>query len=236
MTSQTVIRIEKLSFSYPDGTRALQDVSLDILCHQKVALIGPNGAGKSTLLLHFNGIFSCNGSVEVLGMKLEKKNLHAIRQKVGLVFQNPDDQLFCPTVFDDVAFGARNLGLAEDLVARRVRESLESVGLAGFEQHSAFHLSFGEKKRVSIATVLAMDSEILIFDEPTSNLDPRGKREITQLLRRIDGTQIIVTHDLGLVENLCDRVVVLSKGQKVADGTVREILSNQALLEAHGLV
>ena len=236
MTSQTVIRIEKLSFSYPDGTRALQDVSLDILRHQKVALIGPNGAGKSTLLLHFNGIFSCNGTVEVLGMKLEKKNLRAIRQKVGLVFQNPDDQLFCPTVFDDVAFGARNLGLAEDLVARRVRESLESVGLAGFEQHSAFHLSFGEKKRVSIATVLAMDSEILIFDEPTSNLDPRGKREITQLLRRIDGTQIIVTHDLGLVENLCDRVVVLSKGQKVGDGTVQEILSNQALLEAHGLV
>lgn len=235
MMADKVIQIENLSFSYPDGTPALQGVSLDILRDQKVALIGPNGAGKSTLLLHLNGIFSCNGNVQVLGMKLEKKNLKSIRQKVGLVFQNPDDQLFCPTVFDDVAFGARNLGLSETLVAQRVEKSLEAVGLAGFTHHSAFHLSFGEKKRVSIATVLAMDSEILVLDEPTSNLDPRGKKEIAQLLRKIDGTQIIVTHDLSLAKNLCDRVVVLSKGKKVADGNTEEILHNQAFLESHGL-
>lgn len=236
MTDEKAITIQDLSFAYPDGTQALQNVSLDVSRNQKVAFIGPNGAGKSTLLLHLNGVFSNNGSVKILGMKIDKKNLRSIRQKVGLVFQNPDDQLFCPTVFDDVAFGARNLGLSEQIVAERVNKSLDAVGMAGFENHSAFHLSFGEKKRISIATVLAMNSEILVFDEPTSNLDPRGKREIIQLLRRIDGTQIIVTHDLHLVENLCDRAVVLHKGQKVADGSVKDILGDHALLEAHDLV
>ena len=235
MTAEKIIQIENLSFSYPDGTPALQGVSLDILKDQKIAFIGPNGAGKSTLLLHLNGVFSCNGSVRVLGMKLEKKNLKSIRQKVGLVFQNPDDQLFCPTVFDDVAFGARNLNLSEEQVTERVTRALAEVGLVGFEHHSAFHLSFGEKKRVSIATVLAMDSEILVLDEPTSNLDPRGKKEIAQLLREIDGTQIIVTHDLSLAQNLCDRVVVLSKGKKVADGPTEQILKDQTFLEFHGL-
>lgn len=228
-------QIADLNFSYPDGTLALDGVSLDISQDEKVALIGPNGAGKSTLLLHFNGIFSSNGNVRILGMKLENQNLKSIRQKVGLVFQNPDDQLFCPTVFDDVAFGARNLGLSEELVAQRVEESLEAVGLAGFGNHSAFHLSFGEKKRVSIATVLAMDAEMLALDEPTSNLDPRAKREITNLLSRIGGTQIIVTHDLSLVRNLCDRVIVLSKGKKAADGATGEILDDLAFLESHGL-
>ncbi|NIA06416.1 MAG: ATP-binding cassette domain-containing protein [Actinobacteria bacterium] len=235
MTVEKVVQIDKLSFSYPDGTQALKDVSLEIAQGEKVALIGANGAGKSTLLLHLNGIFCRNGRVQILGMKLEKRNLKFIRQKVGLVFQNPDDQLFCPTVFDDVAFGARNLNLLEEQVTQRVTRALEAVGLAGFEHHSAFHLSFGEKKRVSIATVLAMDSEILVLDEPTSNLDPRGKKEIVQLLRKIDGTQIIVTHDLGLAKNLCDRVVVLSKGKKVADGNTEEIFHNQAFLESHGL-
>ena len=235
MTAEKVVEIEKLSFSYPDGTRALEDVSLEISQGEKVALIGANGAGKSTLLLHLNGIFRHNGSVQILGMKLEKKNLRSIRQKVGLVFQNPDDQLFCPTVFDDVAFGARNLGLSEEVVAQRVEESLEAVGLVGFGHHSAFHLSFGEKKRVSVATVLAMDSEILALDEPTSNLDPRGKKEIIKLLQKIGRTQIIITHDLNLVRSLCDRVAVMSKGKKVADGAVEEILNNQAFLECHGL-
>ena len=230
-----VVQIEKLSFSYPDGTRALDDMSLEIAKGEKVALIGANGAGKSTLLLHLNGIFCRNGCVQILGMKLEKKNLRSIRQKVGLVLQNPDDQLFCPTVFDDVAFGARNLGLSEEVVAQRVKESLEAVGLAGFGDHSAFHLSFGEKKRVSIATVLAMDSEILALDEPTSNLDPRGKKEIIKLLKKIGRTQIIITHDLNLAGSLCDRVVVISKGKKVADGAVEEILNNEILLEGHGL-
>ena len=229
------VQIENLCFSYPDGTRALEAVSLDIYQGEKVALIGPNGAGKSTLLLHLNGVFFCNGNIQILGMKPDKKNLKSIRQKVGLVFQNPDDQLFCPTVFDDVAFGARNLNLPQEQVAHRVQQALEAVGLAGFEQHSAFHLSFGEKKRVSIATVLAMDSQILALDEPTSNLDPRGKKDIVKLLRKIGGTQIIVTHDLSLVRNLCDRTVVLSKGKKVADGATEEILNDQVFLESHDL-
>ena len=235
MTREKVVQIKKLSFSYPDGTAALEDVSLDIFRDEKVALLGPNGAGKSTLLLHFNGMFSSNGNVRILGIKLEKKNVKSIRQKMGLVFQNPDDQLFCPTVFDDVAFGARNLGLSEDLVAQRVEQALGAVGLDGFEQHSAFHLSFGEKKRLSIATILAMDSEILVLDEPTSNLDPRGKKDITKLLREIGGTQIIVTHDLSLVRDLCERVIVLSKGRKVADGPTGEVLGDRGFLESHGL-
>jgi len=230
-----VIQVEDLSFSYPDGTPALEGISLEICQGEKVGLVGPNGAGKSTLLLHFNGIFSSNGNVQILGMKPEKKNIKSIRQKVGLVFQNPDDQLFCPTVFDDVAFGARNLGLSEELVAERVERALQAVGLAGLEYHSALHLSFGEKKRLSIATILAMDSEILVLDEPTSNLDPRGKKDITQLLREIGGTQIIVTHDLSLVRDLCERVIVLSKGRKVADGPTGEVLGDQGFLESHGL-
>ena len=235
MTREKVVQIKKLSFSYPDGTAALEDVSLDIFRDEKVALLGPNGAGKSTLLLHFNGMFSSNGNVRIMGMKPEKKNLKTIRQKVGLVFQNPDDQLFCPTVFDDVAFGARNLGLSEELVTERVEQALGAVGLVGFEQHSAFHLSFGEKKRLSVATILAMDSEILVLDEPTSNLDPRGKKNIIQLLQRIGGTQIIVTHDLDLARDLCERTIVLSKGRKAADGPTKDVLDDRALLESHGL-
>lgn len=230
-----VVQIESLSFSYPDGTRALEGVSLEIYEGEKIALVGANGAGKSTLLLHFNGIFSSNGKVQILGMKPDKKNLRFIRQKVGLVFQNPDDQLFCPTVFDDVAFGARNLKLPEDQVARRVELALEAVGLSGFGHHSAFHLSFGEKKRVAIATVLAMDSEILVLDEPTSNLDPRGKKDIVKLLRKIGGTQIIVTHDLDLVRDLCKRTIVLSKGRKAADRPTKEVLADRAFLESHDL-
>lgn len=234
MTGEKVVQIENLCFSYPDGTRALEEVSLDICAGEKVAVVGPNGAGKSTLLLHLNGIFSSNGAVRVLGLKM-KENLKSIRQKVGLVFQNPDDQLFCPTVFDDIAFGARNLNLPEEQVAERVKAALEAVGMSGFEGHSAFHLSFGQKKRVSIATVLAMDSQILVLDEPTSNLDPRGKKDIIGLLRKIGGTQIIVTHDLKLAEELCSRMIVISNGRKAADGPIEEILTDQTFLESHEL-
>ena len=234
MTSQKAVQIENLCYSYPDGTLALDGVSLDIHQGEKIALVGSNGAGKSTLLLHLNGVLGNNGAVQVLGLKM-KENLKSIRQKVGLVFQNPDDQLFCPTIFDDVAFGARNLNLPEDQVADRVKRSLEAVGMSGFENHSVFHLSFGQKKRIAIATVLAMDSQILVLDEPTSNLDPRGKKDIIQLLHEIGGTQIIVTHDLSLVEDLCQRVIVLSKGRKVADGPTGEVLGDRDFLESHGL-
>jgi len=230
-----VIRIRSLSWSYPDGHPALDDVSLDVLTGEKVGLVGANGAGKSTLLLHLNGVLPSGGCVRVLGMVVEKANLRAIRQSVGLVFQNPDDQLFCPTVGDDVAFGPRQLRLPEEQVAARVRESLAAVGLSGFEERSPFHMSFGEKKRVAIATVLSMAPKILALDEPTSNLDPKARRELIKLLERLGGVQVIASHDLDLVRTLCDRVVLLSKGRAVASGAPAEILADRALLQAHGL-
>lgn len=239
-----VIQVEALSFTYPDGRRALDGLSLAVREGEKVGLIGANGAGKSTLLLHLNGILPSDGRasrapgsnrVRVLGMNVEKANLKAIRQSVGLVFQNPDDQLFCPTVADDVAFGPRQLRLPEAEVAARVEKSLAAVGLRGFEARSAFHMSFGEKKRVAIATVLSMNPKILALDEPTSNLDPRSRKELIRLLRRLGGTQIIASHDLDLIRTLCDRAVLLSKGRNVAEGAPERILSDTALLEAHGL-
>jgi len=238
-----VVIVEALSFTYPDGQRALDGLNLAIRDGEKVGLIGANGAGKSTLLLHLNGILPCSGpstslragGIRVLGMKVEKANLKAIRQSVGLVFQNPDDQLFCPTVGDDVAFGPRQLRLPEAEVAARVEMSLAAVGLRDFEARSAFHMSFGEKKRVAIATVLSMNPKVLALDEPTSNLDPRSRKELIRLLRQLGGTQIIASHDLDLVKTLCDRAVLLSKGKAVAEGAPEKILSDTALLEAHGL-
>jgi cobalt/nickel transport system ATP-binding protein len=230
-----VIQVDALSFTYPDGQRALDGLSLAVRDGEKVGLIGANGAGKSTLLLHLNGILPSNGCVRVLGMKVEKANLKTIRQSVGLVFQNPDDQLFCPTVGDDVAFGPRQLRLPEAEVAARVRDSLAAVGLRGFEGRSAFHMSFGEKKRVAIATTLSMNPKVLALDEPTSNLDPKSRKELIRLLRRLGGTQVIASHDLDLIRTLCDRAVLLSKGRNVAEGAPAKILSDTALLEAHGL-
>ena len=200
-----------------------------------MALLGANGAGKSTLLLHLNGILQSPG-VKVCGLALERRNLKAIRQKVGLVFQNPDDQLFCPTVFDDVAFGPRHMGLGEADVELRVARSLAQVGLTGQRGRSAFHLSVGQKKRAALATVLAMAPELLVLDEPTSNLDPRGRKEVRRLLQELGGTQLIATHDFTLVRELCQRAIVLSRGRKVADGGVEEVLGATALLEEHGLV
>ncbi len=233
--SKKVVEIDSLCFSYPDGNRALEGISLDIFEGEKVAVIGPNGAGKSTLLLHLNGVLQSNGNVRVFGKKVDRKNLRGIRQKVGLVFQNPDDQLFCPTVFDDVAFGPRNMSLSPEEIKSRVEESLTAVGLAGFEDRSPFHMSVGEKRRVAIATVLSMNAEILAFDEPTSNLDPKGKRELAQLLGKLGRTQIVITQDLSLAGKLCDRVILISKGEKVAEGIPEEILSDHSLLKAHNL-
>jgi len=234
-----MIEIDNLSYSYPDGTSALENISLFISAGERVGIVGANGAGKSTLLLHLNGILNNNGAsasrISVCGLAMEKKNLKAIRQKVGLVFQNPDDQLFCPTVFDDVAFGPRCCEVSEAEVERRVRESLEAVGMWEVAKKSAFHLSLGQKRRVSIATVLSMSPEILAFDEPTSNLDPKSRKDLHHLLARIGGTQIIVTHDLEFVRALCPRVVVLSRGRIVSDGRTEEIFSDHGLLERYEL-
>jgi len=230
-----IVRVENLSFSYPDGQQALAGITLTIYEGESVALIGPNGAGKSTLLLHLNGILRSNGTVKILGRQVNDKNLRWVRSKVGLIFQSPDDQLFSPTVFDDVAFGPINMGYSEAEVRQSVAKALDWVGMTGYEQRSPHHLSIGEKKRIAIATVLSMSPEILVIDEPTSNLDPRSKWSLIGLLKRLPMTKIVAAHDLELVRALCPRTVVLDHGQVIVDGATNDIMSNTALLAAHGL-
>jgi cobalt/nickel transport system ATP-binding protein len=230
-----VITIDHLSFSYPDGQQALQDISLAVGDGETVGLIGPNGAGKSTLLLHLNGILRSNGCVRILGTRVEGKNLKVVRSKIGMVFQDPDDQLFMPTVFDDVAFGPINMGYDKPEVQRRVSQALAWVGMEGYEKRSPHHLSIGEKKRIAIATVLSMSPEVLVLDEPTSNLDPRSRWALVELVRQLPMTKIIATHDLEMIRALCQRTVVMDDGQIVADDLTGRILSNVSLLKAHGL-
>ncbi len=232
---EEIIRIDNLSFSYPDGQQALTGINLTIYQGETVALLGPNGAGKSTLLLHLNGILHSDGVVKILGRPVDDKNLRWVRSKVGLVFQNPDDQLFSPTVFEDVAFGPINMGYSEAEVGESVTRALEWVDMTGYEQRSPHHLSFGEKKRIAVATVLSMMPEILVIDEPTSNLDPRSKGTLIGLLKRLPMTKIIASHDLELVQALCQRAIVFDRGRVVADGTTSHILADIPLLRAHGL-
>jgi cobalt transport protein ATP-binding subunit len=229
------IDVDRLSFSYPDGRQALRDVSLRISPGEKVALVGPNGAGKSTLLLHLNGILRGQGDVAVSGLKVEDGTLGRIRAAVGLVFQDPDDQLFSPTVFEDVGFGPLYLGLPEAEVRRSVGAALAAVGMSGKEDRVSHHLSSGEKKRVAIATVLAMEPEILVLDEPTAGLDPRSRRGLINLLRALPQTMLVSTHDMRLVAELFPRSVVLDDGQVVADGPTADLMARSDFLEAHGL-
>ncbi len=227
------ISVSDLNYKYPDGTLALKDVSMDIFEGESVALIGPNGAGKSTFLLHLNGVLKeGDGAVKIFGNEIHDRNIHEIRRKVGIVFQDPDDQLFMPTVFDDVAFGPINLGLGKDEVERRVKVALEKVGLSGYEDRSPHHLSFGEKKRASFATVLSMEPDILVLDEPTSNLDPKSRSELINTIKELndDGKTIITaTHDLNAVPDIAGRVYVLDK-TIVAQGTTREVFEDLDLL------
>jgi len=232
---ENAIEIENLSYSYPDGQQALCDINLTVGLGETVSIIGPNGAGKSTLLLHLNGIMRSDGTVRILGVPLEDKNLKWVRSKVGLVFQDPDDQLFSPTVFDDVAFGPINMGYAEEEVRERVNRALEWVGMKSHEERSPHHLSVGEKKRISIATILSMSPEILVIDEPTANLDPRAKWELIALVKGLHMTRIVASHDLEIVTELCERTIVLDDGKVVADDATPIIMSNTALLERHGL-
>lgn len=234
MSSHKVIEIQHLSYHYPDGTAALREVDLEVWDRESVAVLGPNGAGKSTLLYHLNGTLMGDGNVTILGLPVAKGNLKEIRRKVGLVFQNPEDQLFCPTVFDDVAFGPLNMGLEMESVRRQVGRALEMVGLKGFEGRSAHHLSDGEKKRVALATVLSMNSEILVFDEPTDNLDPTGSRLLIERIRRIPQTKVIVTHHLAVAVDLCQRAILLREGRKVGDLPMGEFLRNRTLLLQFG--
>lgn len=230
------IEVANLSFAYPDGHPALRDVSLGIAPGEKVALLGPNGAGKSTLILHLNGILRGQaGLVRVSGMEVDDRMLGRVRAAVGLVFQNPDDQLFSPTVFDDVAFGPIYQGLKAAEVRARVDEALAAVGMAAYRERVSHHLSTGEKKRIAIATVLSMRPEILVLDEPTAGLDPRARRGLIKLLTALPQTMLIATHDIRMVLEFVPRAVVMDAGQVVADGPAAELLADAALLEAHGL-
>lgn len=231
--------ISHLSFRYEDGHLALDDVSLRIETGECVGLLGPNGSGKSTLLLHLNGVLperpGRGTSVAINGLPVTASSLEKVRREVGLLFQNPDDQLFCATVSEDVGFGPGQLGLAPGLVQARVDRSLAEVGLQGYGQRATHHLSQGEKRRVCLAGVLACEPSILVLDEPTSDLDPRGRREFKALIRAIGATKLIATHDLEMVVEMCPRSVILYRGRVIADGPTHELLSDEALMLAHGL-
>ena len=233
------LQVRELSFRYEDGRTALDGVDFAVQAGECVGLLGPNGAGKSTLLLHLNGILperlTGAPTVVVGGLVVNAENLPAVRQQVGLMFQQSDDQLFCPTVWEDVAFGPRQMGLRKEDLGERVRNCLKQVNLAGFEHRRAHQLSQGEKRRVCLAGVLACEPGILVLDEPTSDLDPRGRREFKALLASIPATKIIATHDLELVVELCPRSLLLDGGKLVADGPTIELLSDEALMLRHGL-
>lgn len=231
--------IEELAFAYPDGNQALFGVNLKISKGERVALLGPNGAGKTTLVMHLNGILSTlHGKVFVAGKLVDSKDkegLKQIRSKVGIVFQDPDDQLFMPTVGQDVAFGPYNMGLRDTELEEVVTQALSMVGMLEYKDRPPHHLSFGQRRRVAVATVLAMKPEILVLDEPSSNLDPASRRELAEILRSLDITIIMVTHDLPYAYELCERSLILSGGIIAADGKTKDILKNEELLKKHRL-
>lgn len=236
MSRRVIIDVDNVCFSYPDGHEVLKGLTCRIEEGEKVALIGPNGAGKSTFMSHLNGVqLPLSGRIAVDGIEVRKDTLKQIRRKVGIVFQDPDDQLFCPTVFDDVAFGPLNLGLPPAEIEARVREALSVVGLQGFEERSSFHLSFGERKRLALATVLSYQPEILVFDEPSTNMDPLNRRNLISWLKASDRTVLLCTHDLDIALEVCDRCLLLVDGRIAADGPAGDILYDRELLESNKL-
>jgi cobalt/nickel transport system ATP-binding protein len=231
-----VLEVRGLAYAYPDGHQALYGVDLHVHRGERVALLGPNGAGKTTLVLHLNGILTAGaGTVNVSGLAVTRKNLQEVRRRVGVVFQDPDDQLFMPTVRDDVAFGPANLGVKGPALDERVRDALDKVGMVDYIDRPPHHLSYGQRRRVAVATVLAMEPEILVLDEPSSNLDPASRRELAEILQSLDVTVLMVTHDLPYALELCPRSVVLSDGVIVADGATYDVLTDDALMSAHRL-
>ncbi len=233
------IEVSNLKYAYPDGKEALRGISFTVGEGECVGLVGPNGSGKSTLLLHLNGILpeSVDGStaVTIHGNLISESNINLIRREVGIMFQDPDDQLFCPTVFEDVAFGPQQFSFPEDKIRATVEHALAQTGLSGFGKRSPHHLSIGEKRRVCLAGVLACEPKVLALDEPTSNLDPRGKRSLHEILLSLPVTKLIATHDLEMVVELCARTIVLDDGLIVADGPTTELLGNEELMLKHGL-
>jgi cobalt/nickel transport system ATP-binding protein len=231
-----VIDVRGLAYAYPDGRQALYGVNLVVQRGERVALLGPNGAGKTTLVLHLNGILMAGaGSVTISGRPVTKESLPEVRRRVGVVFQDPDDQLFMPTVRADVAFGPQNLGLRGAELDGRVHQALSMVGMADVADRPPHHLSFGQRRRVAVATVLAMEPDVLVLDEPSSNLDPASRRELAEIVRSLGLTTLMVTHDLPYAAELCERSVILSDGVVAADRETSELLADDELLAAHRL-
>ncbi|MFA6079212.1 MAG: ABC transporter ATP-binding protein [Candidatus Omnitrophota bacterium] len=234
--SHHIVEVNDLCYAYPDGTVGLSGASFRITHGESVAIVGENGAGKSTLLLHLNGFLSAaKGQVRIGDYPLNAKNLNAVRRSIGMVFQNPDDQLFMPTVFDDVAFGPLNLGLSDTEVEKAVAQALDTVGASHLRKRPPYKLSQGEKRSVAIATVLSMTPDILVMDEPTSSLDPMTRRRLIELLKTFRHTKIIATHDLDMAVDLCERTIVLHKGKITADGPTVKILQDEELLRTSSL-
>jgi cobalt/nickel transport system ATP-binding protein len=244
-SQEPVLNIRSLNFQYPGDIEALRSIDFQINHKERVGIVGPSGAGKSTLLLHFNGLLpeklspsipnTDNASVSIMGKSVSEENIYQIRQWVGLLFQDPDDQLFCPTVEEDIAFGPLNMKLSQEEVQKRISESLSAVGLKNYEKRKTMQLSVGERKRVCLAGILACQPSILVLDEPTSNLDPRARRRLLEILQNFEGCQIIATHDLEFVVEHCDRVILLDEGEIHADGTPKTVLSDSVLMKEHGL-
>ncbi|GAA5106691.1 ABC transporter ATP-binding protein [Haloechinothrix salitolerans] len=235
MAGVSALDVRGLEYRYPDGTCALDGIDLRVEPGERVAVLGPNGAGKTTFVLHLNGVLTGTGHIEVSGLSLSPGTLREIRRRVGVVFQDPDDQLFMPTVADDVAFGPANFGVAEPELGERVRSALAAVGMSAHADRSPMHLSEGQRRRVALATVLASDPELLVLDEPSANLEPVARRELADVLLSLDRTMLMVTHDLPYALQLCPRAVLIDNGVVVADGPTRDLLADADLLAAHRL-
>jgi len=229
------VEIENFSYDYPDGTKALVNINLTIAHGEKVAIIGPNGAGKSTLLLAMSAFLKGTGTISIDGIEASAKNAKKIRSVLGLVMQNPDEQLFMPTLFDDVAFGPMNMALDESEVKKRTADALKTVGLEGMEKKPPHHLSGGQKRSAAIATILSMDPKIITMDEPEASLDPRTRNKLTDLLKSLSQTLIIATCNMNFAAGLCERAVLMDEGRIIADGDARKIMSDAKLMQTHGL-
>jgi cobalt/nickel transport system ATP-binding protein len=234
--SHHIIDFNNVHFTYPDGTEALKSLSFRITHGESVGIVGANGAGKSTLISHMNGyLFPSGGTITIGDLQLSKSTINHVKKTVGVVFQNPDDQLFMPTVFDDVAFGPLNMGMTEERVIERVNEALTIVGCLNLKDKPPHHLSLGQKRAVTIAAVIAMQPDILVMDEPAASLDPRSRRQLINLLKEFRHTKIIASHDLDLIMDVCERCLVMSDGKITANGRTDEILLNEKLLEENNL-